>query len=161
MSLDIFYKLNPYNDDQLEKLSLFEKENNISGIVESINKIRSISKEEYLQNKKESNDIEEIYYVERDNKITDCCFIQGEKDRKVCKISWYDIKKPRHNLPFVAADYAFYSLGMEEVFIELDPSDKHTKMHLEIKGFECLGEEDGKLIYLKDREEKEKNQRMI
>ena len=158
--MERFFLLDPYNDKQLEMLSIFEKENNLS-IIDSIDK--SISKEEYLNKKKEKNEIEEILFTEKDGKIIDCCFIQGEKDRKVCKIMCYDImnKSRKRKLPLLASEYLLNTLDMEEVFIDVLPEDTTMQNYLTEKGFVSLGDNNGKLIYLKDREEKENSQRMI
>jgi len=158
--MERFFLLDPYNDKQLEMLSIFEKENNLS-IIDSID--NSISKEEYLNRKKEKNEIEEILFTEKDGKIIDCCFIQGEKDRKVCKIMCYDImnKSRKRKLPLLASEYLLNTLDMEEVFIDVLPEDTTMQNYLKEKGFVSLGDNNGKLIYLKDREEKENSQRMI
>lgn len=158
--MERFFLLDPYNDKQLDMLSIFEKENNLS-IIDSIDK--SISKEEYLNRKKERNEIEEILFTEKDGKIIDCCFIQGEKDRKVCKIMCYDImnKSRKRKLPLLASEYLLNTLDMEEVFIDVLPEDTTMQNYLTEKGFVSLGDNNGKLIYLKDREEKENSQRMI
>ena len=55
------------------------------------------------------------------------------------------------------------TLGLEEVFVEINPDNKGLLAFLDKKGYESLGEENGMIIYLKEREEEEeiKNQRMI
>jgi len=158
--MERFFLLDPYNEKQIDMLLSFEKDNSLD-IVNSINKFTS--KEEYLNNKKESNEIEEILFTEKEGKITDCCFIQGEKDRKICKIIPYEImnKSKKRKLPLLASEYLLNTLDMEEVFIDVLPEDIGMQNYLLEKGFLSLGDNNGKLIYLKDREEKENSQRMI
>ena len=50
---------------------------------------------------------------------------------------------------------------MEEVFIDVEVNDYNMINYLELKGFENLGEENGIILFLKEREEKENSQRMI
>ncbi len=159
-SSEAFYILNPYNDEQVKKLSIFEKENDLFGIIDSIKKIRSIDKETYLKNMSEANEIEEILFSTRDDKVVDCCFIQAEKDIKVCRVNLLNIKdtNKRRYMPIYAKEYAFDSLGMEEVFIEINPDDKVMQKYLRDRDFECLGENEGKIVFIKDKEEiKERN----
>ena len=44
---------------------------------------------------------------------------------------------------------------MEEVFIETEKNDNNMIGILEQEGLENLGEENGKILYLKEKEEKE------
>ena len=77
-------ELDPYNDTQLEKIRIFEEEKGIDKLSKDILRIRNkSSQEEYCDSNK--NEFEKIIFVEKDNKITDCCYIYGEKDiNQVC-----------------------------------------------------------------------------
>ena len=163
MSMERLFLLDPYNDKQLNMVSVFEQENNLKGLVDNINKIRLIDKEKYLNNKKESNEVDEVLFTEKDSKITDYCYIHGEIDRKICSITQVDIKNKskKRKLPVLASEYALNSLGMEEVMIYVSYEDTAMQNYLIMKGFESLGDNNGNLIYIKDREEKENSQRMI
>ena len=157
------YSLDPYNDEQLERIITFEEENNcLDKPSLYIKKIReTISKEEYYDPNK--NEFDEILFTEKNNKITDCCYIHGEKDIKQCKITPINIsnKSKKRNLPELATDYALDKLGMIEVFINVDYSDNNMIMYLESKGYENLGEVGKDILLLKEKEEKENSQRMI
>lgn len=163
MNIERLFLLDPYNDAHLDKIIVFENGNNIIDKPSLyIKKIReSISKEDYYDPNK--NELEEIIFTEKNNKITDCCYIQGEKDIKQCKITPLNIndKNKRRHLVENATNYALDTLGMEEVFIKADYNDNSMINYLELKGFENLGEIEGSILLLKEKEEKENSQRMI
>jgi len=163
LNIERLFLLDPYNDAHLDKIIVFENENNIIDKPSLyIKKIReSISKEDYYDPNK--NELEEIIFTEKNNKITDCCYIQGEKDIKQCKITPLNIndKNKRRHLVENATNYALDTLGMEEVFIKADYNDNSMINYLELKGFENLGEIEGSILLLKEKEEKENSQRMI
>ena len=163
MNIERLFLLDPYNDKHLEKMIVFEQENNMTDKPSDyIKKLReTTSKQEFYSPDK--NEIEEIIFTEKNNKITDCCYIHGEKDTKKCKITPLDInnKNKRRHLPELAATYSLDTLGMEEVFIKVNEDDNNMITYLELKGFENLGEESGSIILLKESEEKENSQRMI
>ena len=163
MNIERLFLLDPYNDAHLDKIIVFENENSIIDKPSLyIKKIReSISKEDYYDPNK--NELEEIIFTEKNNKITDCCYIQGEKDIKQCKITPLNIndKNKRRHLVENATNYALDTLGMEEVFIKADYNDNSMINYLELKGFENLGEIEGSILLLKEKEEKENSQRMI
>lgn len=149
MSLERFFLLDPTNDKQLNMLSIFEKDNNLSGIVDSINEINP--------------NTDQVFYTEKDGKITDCCFMKTESDIGWCLITQCDIKNKskKRKIPLLAAEYALSNPSVAVVNIAVSPEDTTMQNYLTLKGFECLGDEKGKIIYLKDREEKENSQRMI
>lgn len=157
------FSLDPYNDEHLKKIIVFEEENNcLDKPSLYIEKIRNtISSEEYYDINK--NEFDEILFTEKNNKITDCCYIHGEKDIKQCKITPINInnKNKRRQLPELATDYAIDTLGMVEVFINITPDDNNMIMYLESKGYENLGEVNGNILLLKEEEEKNNSQRMI
>ena len=165
MSTERLFLTDPYNKSHIEMIKEFEKNNdiddNISEYLESIS--TTVSKEEYQEEKKDKNEITESLFIEKNNKITDYCNIQGERDIKRCRISIYPLKnkKIKRKLPLLATSYAIDLLGMEEVFISLEPDDSTTINYLESNGYENLGENAGKIVYLKEREEKDIYQRKI
>lgn len=165
MSIERLFLLDPYNDKHISMIKDFEKENNLSSkISENISKIRSsISKETYLKQKKDSNEISENLFLEKGLKITDCCYIQGEKDIKTCRITFHPLKNKviKRKLVTYVANYALNTLGMEEVFLNVSSSDKTMINYLDSLGYENLGEENNNIIYLTEREEKKEEQRKI
>ena len=123
----------------------------------------SMTRETYQQNKKDSNEIEEDFFIEKNYKIEDMCHIHGEKDRKIAKITMASLnnKEKNRKLLSLATDYIFSSLEIKEVFLEVKNKDKSLLTFLESNGYENLGEEDGITIFLKDREDEKLAQRMI
>ncbi len=163
MNIERLFLLNPYNDSHLKKLIIFEEENKIVDKPSLyFKKIReTINEQDYFDPNK--NDFEEIIFTEKSERITDCCYIKGERDLKQCSIEPFNIinKNKRRNLIEDATNYATNTLGMERVYIKADFSDNYLINYLELKGYENLGEVDGSIVLLKEKEEKENSQRMI
>ena len=156
MNKEELLQLNPFNNSHIEMLQEFEKENKINTkTTEFLNKLtKNISKEEYEQIKNSSNEIEESLFIKESEKVKDSCYIRGVKDIKSCNISFAPIKTKFQNrrLLSLAVDYAINILGMVDVFISTKLDDKSMIAHLEERGFENLGEENGQIIFLKEKE---------
>ena len=143
----ILYILDPYDDEQV-KLFSFE-----DTVLTYINKIRdNMNSSEYKENKKNTNEIEEFLFTMENNKVKDYCHLIGEKDIKVCHITFPLMNLRKRPLLTLASAYAEGVVESEEVFVKIDPKDKDTIKVLEDSGFESLGEEGNILIYLKDKE---------
>lgn len=154
------FLIDPYNNDHLNLISDYERKckTNI-GLTEHIKKIRKIwTKDEYITYQKENNFIEQSLVLSKLSEIKDCCHLRGEKDLKSCKISFVPIKSHNRTLLTHATDYAILTLGMEEVFITINPNDKEMIKILESNGFENLGEENNQIIYLKEKIDEKKLQ---
>ena len=165
MSVKRLFLVDPYNDEHIAMIHQFEDENDIiEKISASLGVLRaSMNQYNYQHMKKENNEIEEDLFIEKNYKIEDMCHIHGEKDRKIAKITMAPLKNKEKNrkLLSLATNYVFSSLDFEEVYIEIKDKDKSLKSYLETSGYENLGDEDGKIIFLKDREEEKNMQRMI
>lgn len=154
--MDRLYILNPYDKNHINLLMSYEKENSIS--TKSLEVLGSLSEkiteEEYLELKKKSNDIEMSLFIEEAGKVKDLCFIQGEKDRKTCKLYFTPVtpRTKTRKLLNLATDFALNTLGMESVFVITTREDKTMHANLEGKGYECLGLENNSVIYLKEQE---------
>ena len=152
-------ELDPYNDMQLEKIKSFEETKGMDKLSKEISRIRnSSSKEEYYDSDK--NEFEKIIFTEKDNKITDCCYIYGEKDIKQCRITPISSDRGRE-LTIEATNYALDNLGMEEVFIPVDKDDNSMIAYLELREYENIGEVEGNILLLKEKKEKESSLGMI
>lgn len=152
-------ELDPYNEMQLEKIRIFEEEKGIDKLSKDILRIRNkSSQEEYCDSNK--NEFEKIIFVEKDNKITDCCYIYGEKDIKQCRITPINSNKKRE-MTILATEYALNNLGMEEVFIPVEKDDNSMITYLELREYENIGEVEGNILLLKEKKEKENSQRMV
>jgi len=157
MCQEKLFLVNPFDKSQMTRLSEFEEENEInSTTTEFLKSITSSTTEkEYLEQKRISNCIEESLFIEENKRVTDSCHIHAEKDIKSCNITFAPIKTKLRNrrLLTLATDFAIHSLGMFIVFITIETDDKNMVENLEARGFENLGEESGKIIYLKEKEE--------
>ncbi len=86
---------------------------------------------------------------------------------KSCRIFFAPIKNTGKNRKIIslATEYAFGVLGMEDIFVTIPANDKDKILieNLEGKGFENLGEDEGSITYLKEKEiiDKQENQRAM
>ena len=106
----------------------------------------------YHQDEITNNDINMELVLEEKSKVSDICHIQGYKDIKSCTISFTPKKKKKRKIVPMATTYAIDTLGMEEVFIKINPEDNDMLEYLESNEYECLGDEKGSIIYLKERQ---------
>ncbi len=106
----------------------------------------------YYQKSETSNDINMELVLEEKSKVSDICHLQGYKDIKSCTISFAPKKKKKRKIVPLATSYAIDTLGMEEVFIRINPEDTDMSKYLEENEFECLGAEKGSIIYLKEKQ---------
>lgn len=153
LSTERLYLANPYNRNHLNLIQSFEKEHDITSSASTfIGEIcTKFSEEEYEQRKKQDNEINEIIFIESNSKIKDLCQIQGEKDVKICYVTFAPIKvSKKRQLVTLATDYAMNTLHMQEVFMRILPEDRSMLQILTNQGFENLGEDRGTIIFLKD-----------
>ena len=163
MNTEKLFLVDPYNVEHIRLIKKFEEENEMeTSIIDSLFKDTSNeTKEEYEKNNKESNEINISLFLEDSSTIKDMCIIQGVKDRKSCNITFSKLKTKQKSRKLItlSTDFALNTLGMQEAFISVSASDKNMLNYLSSKGFESLGEENGKVIYLKEKEEIELHQR--
>ena len=100
-----------------------------------------------------NNDISIELLLEERNSVTDICHLQGVKDIKQCTISFIEKNKKKRKIIPLATNYAINMLGMEEVFIKINPNDKNMLEYLFENNYECLGDEKGSIIFLKEKED--------
>lgn len=154
--MERLYILNPYDSNQINLLMDYEREHKVSTkSLETILKVReTLTEEDYKQLKKTANEIEMSLFTEETGKIKDLCFIQGEKDIRTCKLFFSPTpeKVRTRKLLNLATDFALNTLGMESVFVITNSQDRTMHLNLENCGYESLGFENDKVIYLKERE---------
>lgn len=158
--------VDPYDEDYKKMIEEFEKENGIVTLTGTyISHVLNVNvpKKEYEKNKKLSNEIKESLFLEFNSKVIDLCYIEGEKDIKACTISFAPLKKKlkKRDLIGIATDYAINHLKMEEIFVKVSPEDKTMIGILKQNGFENLGENEGEIVFLKEREEELETQRKL
>ena len=141
MSTAKLFPIDPNNLKHIELLDEFEKENNISTPIGT-----------YKKEKETSNDISMELILQESSKVQDICHLQGYRDMKRCTISFLPKKKKNRKIATLATSYAMNTLGMEEVFLKINPEDNNMLEFLDSNEFECLGDEKGSIIYLKERE---------
>lgn len=142
MSTTKLFPIDPNNLKHIDLLDKFEKENKISTPIGI-----------YTKQDNTSNDISIELVLEEQKKVSDICHLQGVKDMKSCTISFLKKDKKKRKIVPLATSYAIDMLGMEEVFIKINPDDKNMLEYMEENNFECLGNEKGSIIYLKERED--------
>lgn len=158
MSTERFFIADPYNDEHIRLISDFEETNAITTVTSTL--LRNIrqtrTEEKYKEEAKESNEIHQSLFLQDDDSITDTCHVQAEKDMKSCRIFFAPLTNSGRNrrLVTLATDYAFDVLGMEDIFVTVTAGGTERLLieDLEGKGFENLGEENGCITYLKERE---------
>lgn len=135
------FPIDPSNLKHIKLLDEFEKESN------------SRTPIGFYQNIDESNnDICMELVLQEKEKVQDICHLQGYKDIKSCTISFVPKKKKKRKIVSMATDYAIDTLGMEEVFLKINPEDHDMLEYLDSSEFECLGDEKGSIIYLKEKQ---------
>ena len=133
--------IDPNNIKHIELIDTFEKQGGKTPI-------GTIKKEIET-----TNDISLELILEEKNKVMDICHVQGVKDMRQCTISFVEKKKKKRKIIPMATNYAINMLGMEEVFIKINPNDKNMLEYLFENNYECLGDERGSIIFLKEKEE--------
>ena len=146
MSIIKLIPIDPNNIKHIELMESFEKTQETST---PIGKYKLEQKEENIN----QNDISMELVLEEKSKVEDICHIQGVKDMKSCTITFMKKEKKNRKIYKLATNYALNNLGMEEVFIRIDPDDDKMLQYFESNDYECLGDEKGSIIYLKERED--------
>ena len=127
--------------------------------ISDINKIREIEKIIGMTidiNKEDnSNEFDKYIYTEKDNQIGSIFLIQCLRDIKTCNVIWLNADLSRKSIIKDATNYALEILGMEEAFINVANNNPNLIKYLEKNGFESLGEEDGNIIFLKEKTEEQ------
>lgn len=126
--------------------------------ISDINKIRELEKIIGITiEKKEdnSNEFDKYIYTEKDNQIGSIFLIQCLRDIKTCNVIWLNADLSKKSLIKDATNYALEILGMEEAFINVANNNPNLIKYLEKNGFESLGEEDGNIIFLKEKTEEQ------
>ncbi len=127
--------------------------------ISDINKIREIEKIIGITidiNKEDnSNEFDKYIYTEKDNQIHSVFLIQCLRDIKTCNVIWLNADLSKKSLIKDATNYALEILGMEEAFINVANNNPNLIKYLEKNEFESLGEEDGNIIFLKEKTEEQ------
>lgn len=145
--------VSPYNNQHMELLDNFERDNNLSADATTalLTTRGQKTEEEYKEHLAKDNEISLTLFTGQKS-ITDACIIHVSKDIKTCNIYFAPLsQKKKRPIIDLAADYALNILGMEEVFVSIKSTERTLVDSLE-QSFENLGEEDGYITYLKEKE---------
>lgn len=157
--MERLFPIDPYNESHIKMIESFEQSNQLPATIsQTIQEIAfSMPQEEYQKQQRTSNIIEEYVILEESEQAKDICHIHGEKDIKIGKLSLPSVasKRKKRRIIVLATDYAMNHLGMIEVFINVDKDDTTVASYLESEGYENLGEESSKIVYLKEKEAKD------
>lgn len=140
MSTSKLFPLNPNSLSQIKLLEEFKQQNNIGTPIGVFQKKDDLDMDFSLD-----------LLLEEKKKVQDICHLQGYKDIKSCTISFIPNKKKKRKILTLATDYALTNLGMETVYLRISPDDNGVMKYLEDNKFECLGDEKGSIIYLKEK----------
>ena len=108
-----------------------------------------------------SNEFDKYIYTEKDNQIDSIFLIQCLRDIKTCNVIWLNADLSRKSIIKDATNYALEILGMEEAFINVANNNPNLIKYLEKNDFESLGEEDGNIIFLKEKTEEQLKSKTI
>lgn len=108
-----------------------------------------------------SNEFDKYIYTEKDNQIDSVFLIQCLRDIKTCNVIWLNADLSKKSLIKDATNYALEILGMEEAFINVANNNPNLIKYLEKNDFESLGEEDGNIIFLKEKTEEQLKSKTI
>ena len=158
--------LNPYLEDHLMMMLMYERENGKSiKANEYIEKIRKTYNElEYYSIKKTSNEIEEIAFIEEQSVMIENCYIHGYKDIKTCNIfPSPSINNKQRKKILSIIKFIKNSLLSYNIFIRVRTTDKELIRNLQSQGIEDLGitEDSKEHIFLIEEEIVKENKRMI
>ena len=146
--------INPKKMDGVNLLNEFD--NNIVTSKETQKKQAVMSEKEYQELQRRSNEIEHELINEQDGKAVEICYLSGVKDIKQCSHS-FETKNNSVSKKLLKAgiDYAFNTLGMETIFVNIEQDNQKLEKQLEELEFINLGEVKGKITYLKEKNDKE------
>lgn len=135
------FPIDPENLKHIQLLDEYKKENNIFTPIGTLKK-----------NEETSNDISMELILQESSKVKDICHLQGYRDMKSCTLSFVPKKNKKRKIVSLATTYAMETLGMEEVFLKINPEDTDMLEFLDSNEYECLGDEKGSIIYLKEKQ---------
>ncbi|MDD6757319.1 MAG: hypothetical protein PUE33_04575 [bacterium] len=145
---------NPYNDEHIRLIEEYESRNDLKNSTsEYLQKTRYMMSEiDYKQLEQERPEILKTLLLLRGDKIITVAHLVGEKDRKVCQMTIDNTTSPKWQEKMLeeAENYAFTTLGMEEVVLFQDGTQIPTT-YFSNHEFDNLGVEYGMQVYMKSR----------
>lgn len=148
----------PFNDEHIKLFEEFESINNdkkpVSTYLTGIRKAYD-SKESFKKVENANNELNVIAFTMSDNKMKDYCYIKGEKDRKVCELFFAQLNSNQNTRPIMqkVSNYVLDIMGMEQVYVSLTRDEKKLYSQLTNNGYEDIGEVNGKVTFIKEKED--------
>ena len=146
----------PFNDNHVKMFNDFEELNNpnkpMTKYMESIR--NTCDRKKYNKIVNNNNEFNTIIFTMDENNIRDYCLLKGEKDRKVCELFFASLKENKHrSIMDKATKYALDVLGMEQLFVSITAKEGKLYNQLINNGYEDIGEVNGKITLLKEKED--------
>ena len=146
---------NPYNENHIKLFQEYEQENNITNQTsEYLLKIKNMmSESDYRQLEHEKPEIVQILFLLQNNKIVSAVHLIGEKDRKVCRMAIDNTTLPKYQERLLeeAENYAYTTLGMEEIAFFQESGNRIPISYFKNHNFDDLGMENGKRVFMKSK----------
>ncbi len=144
-----------YNDEHIKLIEEYETRNSLKkSTSEYLQKTRNmISEIDYRQLEQERPEIVKTLLLLSGKKIITIAHLVGEKDRKVCQMTIDNTTSPKWQEKMLeeAENYAFSTLGMEEVVLLQEEGTQIPIAYFSVHRFEDLGVESGMHVYMKSR----------
>lgn len=159
MNTNNIFVADPFNEKHIKLFDEFENINNklkkpVTTYLTGIRKAYC-DKNSFYNIQKDSNEINVIAFMQKEHKMQDYCYIKCEKDRKVCELFFAHLKSPKQVRPIMQkiSDYVLNTMGMELISISISDDEKYLYSQLKNYGFEDIGEVNGKLTLIKEKED--------
>ena len=147
---------NPYNEEHIIRLKEYEDKNQLSNTTSNylLKTKNMLSEADYRQLEQTTPEIERTLFLSQNGNIITVAHLLGEKDRKICRMTIDNTAstKFQEKLLMEAENYAFTSLGMEDVVLLQEEGNHIPSSYLKEQGFDDLGIESGMQVYTKSKE---------
>lgn len=149
---------NPFDQKHMQMVENYEKKSNLNGaITAQFSRIKNVyDAQSYEEHLRIDNEFEQLAFLTTDanQELIVGCLIHGYKDIKACYLTLLPAIMPRQTKPLLReiTAYAIKGLGMEEVFITIGSSDNTTALAILESGYEDLGEENGIMSFMTDKD---------
>lgn len=145
----------PYNNEHIKLIKEYETRNGLKNSTsEYLQKTRNMMSEiDYKQLEQERPEILKTLLFLNGEKVMTIAHLMGEKDRKVCQMTMDNTSSPKwqEKLLEEAENYAFTTLGMEEIVFLQEEGTHIPTTYFSNHEFDDLGLENGMQVYMKSR----------
>ena len=146
---------NPYNEEHIHMFQRYEEQNNISSSTSQylIRTKNMMGEADFKRLEKESPEITRILFLQNKGEIIAVAHLIGEKDRKVCRMAIDNTTLPKYQERLLeeAENYAYTTLGMEEIAFFQESGNRIPISYFKNHNFDDLGMENGKRVFMKSK----------